>query len=43
MTERGLDIDVLVNNVGVGTTASSPSDLDAERTQLRLNVCSRSN
>ena len=37
--ERGLDIDVLVNNVGVGTYGPfAESDLDAERTQLRLNV-----
>jgi len=35
----GLDIDVLVNNVGVGTYGPfAESDLDAERTQLRLNV-----
>ncbi|GGK57342.1 SDR family NAD(P)-dependent oxidoreductase [Haloarcula sebkhae] len=39
VTERGLDIDVLVNNVGVGTYGPfAESDLDAERTQLRLNV-----
>ncbi|WP_262178950.1 SDR family NAD(P)-dependent oxidoreductase [Haloarcula laminariae] len=36
---RGLDIDILVNNVGVGTYGPfADSDLDAERTQLRLNV-----
>ncbi|GGM38981.1 SDR family NAD(P)-dependent oxidoreductase [Haloarcula argentinensis] len=39
VTERGLDIDVLVNNVGVGIYGPfAESDLDAERTQLRLNV-----
>ncbi|MBX0303904.1 SDR family NAD(P)-dependent oxidoreductase [Haloarcula salinisoli] len=39
VTERGLDIDILVNNVGVGTYGPfADSDLDAERTQLRLNV-----
>jgi len=39
VTERGLDIDILVNNVGVGTYGPFvESDLDAERTQLRLNV-----
>jgi len=39
VAERGLDIDVLVNNVGVGTYGPfAESDLDAERTQLRLNV-----
>jgi len=38
-TERGLDVGVLVNNVGVGTYGPfADSDLDAERTQLRLNV-----
>ena len=37
--DRGLDIGVLVNNVGVGTYGPfAESDLDAERTQLRLNV-----
>jgi len=37
--DRGLDIDVLVNNVGVGTYGPfAESDLDAERTQVRLNV-----
>jgi short-subunit dehydrogenase len=37
--DLGLDIDVLVNNVGVGTYGPfAESDLDAERTQLRLNV-----
>ncbi|GCF13889.1 oxidoreductase [Haloarcula mannanilytica] len=36
---RGLDIEILVNNVGVGTYGPfAESDLDAERTQLRLNV-----
>ncbi|GGO02216.1 SDR family NAD(P)-dependent oxidoreductase [Haloarcula pellucida] len=39
VTERGLDVDILVNNVGVGTYGPfAESDLDAERTQLRLNV-----
>jgi len=39
VTERGLDVDVLVNNVGVGTYGPfAESDVDAERTQLRLNV-----
>ena len=39
VTERGLDVDVLVNNVGVGTYGPfAESDIDAERTQLRLNV-----
>jgi short-subunit dehydrogenase len=39
VTGRGLDIDILVNNVGVGTYGPfADSDLDAERTQLRLNV-----
>nr|WP_240938226.1 SDR family oxidoreductase [Haloarcula rubripromontorii] len=39
VTERGLAIDVLVNNVGVGTYGPfAESDLDAERTQVRLNV-----
>ena len=37
--DRSLDIDVLVNNVGVGTYGPfTESNLDAERTQLRLNV-----
>jgi len=37
--DRGLDIDVLVNNVGVGTYGPfAESDLDKERAQLRLNV-----
>jgi short-subunit dehydrogenase len=37
--ERDLDVGVLVNNVGVGTYgAFHEADLDAERTQLRLNV-----
>jgi short-subunit dehydrogenase len=36
---RGLAVDVLVNNVGVGTYGPfAESDLAAERTQLRLNV-----
>ena len=39
VTERGLDVEILVNNVGVGTYGPfAESDLDAERTQLRLNV-----
>jgi len=39
VTERGLDVDILVNNVGVGTYGPfAESDLDVERTQLRLNV-----
>ena len=39
VTDRGLDIEVLVNNVGVGTYGPfADSDIDAERTQLRLNV-----
>jgi short-subunit dehydrogenase len=39
VTDRGLEIGVLVNNVGVGTYGRfAESDLDAERTQLRLNV-----
>ncbi|MEF8828798.1 MAG: SDR family oxidoreductase [Haloarcula sp.] len=39
VVERGLAVDVLVNNVGVGTYGPfAESDLDAERTQLRLNV-----
>jgi hypothetical protein len=39
ITDRGLDIGVLVNNVGVGTYGRfADADLDAERTQLRLNV-----
>jgi hypothetical protein len=39
VTERDLDVGVLVNNVGVGTyDAFHETDLDAERTQLRLNV-----
>ena len=39
VTDRGLDIDILVNNVGVGTYGPfADSDIDAERTQLRLNV-----
>ena len=34
-----LDVAILVNNVGVGTYGPfAESDLDAERTQLRLNV-----
>ena len=37
--DRGLDVEVLVNNVGVGTYGPfRESDLDAERTQLHLNV-----
>ncbi|WP_394346441.1 SDR family NAD(P)-dependent oxidoreductase [Haloarcula amylovorans] len=37
--DRDLDVDILVNNVGVGTYGPfAESDLDAERTQLRLNV-----
>ena len=39
VTARGLDVDILVNNVGVGTYGPfAESDIDAERTQLRLNV-----
>ncbi|MDS0282418.1 SDR family NAD(P)-dependent oxidoreductase [Haloarcula onubensis] len=39
ITDRELDIDILVNNVGVGTYGPfGDSDLDEERTQLRLNV-----
>ena len=39
VTKRSLDIDVLVNNVGVGTYGPfAKSDLSEERTQLRLNV-----
>lgn len=39
VTERGLDIGILVNNVGVGTYGPfAESDIDAERSQLRLNV-----
>ncbi|MFC6975120.1 SDR family NAD(P)-dependent oxidoreductase [Halomicroarcula sp. GCM10025709] len=39
VTDRGLEVGVLVNNVGVGTYGPfADSDLDAERTQLRLNV-----
>jgi len=39
VTERGLDVEILVNNVGVGTYGPfAESDLDEERTQLRLNV-----
>jgi short-subunit dehydrogenase len=39
VTERGLDVDILVNNVGVGTYGPfAESGLGAERTQLRLNV-----
>ncbi|WP_276273777.1 SDR family NAD(P)-dependent oxidoreductase [Haloarcula litorea] len=39
VTERGLSVSILVNNVGVGTYGPfADSDLDAERTQLRLNV-----
>ncbi|MFC7018567.1 MULTISPECIES: SDR family NAD(P)-dependent oxidoreductase [Haloarcula] len=37
--ERGLDVDALVNNVGVGVYGPfRESDLEAERTQLQLNV-----
>ncbi|WP_439027620.1 SDR family NAD(P)-dependent oxidoreductase [Haloarchaeobius sp. DT45] len=37
--ERGLDVGILVNNVGIGTYGPfSESDLDREHTQLRLNV-----
>ncbi|WP_435333993.1 SDR family NAD(P)-dependent oxidoreductase [Haloarchaeobius sp. TZWWS8] len=37
--ERELDIGILVNNVGIGTYGPfADSDLDRERTQLRLNV-----
>ena len=39
VTDRGLDVEILVNNVGVGTYGPfAGSDIDAERTQLRLNV-----
>jgi len=39
VTDRGLGVDILVNNVGVGTYGPfAESDLDEERTQLRLNV-----
>ncbi|WP_226011548.1 SDR family NAD(P)-dependent oxidoreductase [Halomicrobium salinisoli] len=39
LDERGLEPDVLVNNVGVGTHGRfAESDLDRERAQLRLNV-----
>ena len=39
VTGRELDVAILVNNVGVGTYGPfAESDLDAERTQLRLNV-----
>jgi short-subunit dehydrogenase len=39
VTDRGLDVDILVNNVGVGTYGPfAESDINAERTQLRLNV-----
>jgi short-subunit dehydrogenase len=37
--DRELDVGALVNNVGIGTYgAFHESDIDAERTQLRLNV-----
>jgi len=37
--ERGIGVDTLVNNVGIGTYGRfAESDLEAERTQLRLNV-----
>ena len=37
--DRELDVGVLVNNVGIGTYGEfHDSDLDAERSQLRLNV-----
>jgi len=37
--DRELDVGVLVNNVGIGTYGDfHESDLDAERSQLRLNV-----
>jgi len=37
--DRDLDVGVLVNNVGVGTYGEfHETDLDAERSQLRLNV-----
>ncbi|WP_225332753.1 SDR family NAD(P)-dependent oxidoreductase [Halomicrobium urmianum] len=39
LDERGIDPGALVNNVGVGTHGRfAESDLDRERTQLRLNV-----
>jgi short-subunit dehydrogenase len=39
VTERRLDVDILVNNVGIGTYGPfADSDIAAERSQLRLNV-----
>ena len=39
VVDRGIGVDILVNNVGVGTYGPfAESDIDAERTQLRLNV-----
>jgi len=39
VAERGLDVDVLVNNVGIGVYGPfAENDLDDERTQIRLNV-----
>ena len=39
VVDRGLDVDILVNNVGIGTYGPfADSDIDAERSQLRLNV-----
>jgi short-subunit dehydrogenase len=37
--DRNLDVGILVNNVGIGTSgAFADSDMDDERSQLRLNV-----
>jgi short-subunit dehydrogenase len=39
VTARDLDVGILVNNVGIGTYGEfHETDLDAERSQLRLNV-----
>jgi len=39
LDDRGITVDTLVNNVGIGTYGPfAESDLDEERTQLRLNV-----
>jgi hypothetical protein len=39
VTDRDIDVDILVNNVGVGAYGPfAESDIGAERTQLRLNV-----
>lgn len=38
-TDRGIDVDILVNNVGIGTQGSFvEGDLDRELDQLQLNV-----